>query len=148
MRSHERRSGTFTQDIWIEENGKRKQKLVRDKPNEDKVTLKRVFMNGMKLELFYYKEKPDDLFLGVGDKLSLLQDHEVKELRSLITIASNKMHLTGTWTKKKMNEEYKRLMKEKRQEEKYCELKSRDILMGKPETDPFRLRMREILSKK
>jgi hypothetical protein len=151
LRSHEIRSGTYTQNIWTDEKGKRKQKLVRDKPNPDKVTLKRVMMMGFKIELFYYKDTPENLFIGVGDKISIIEDYQLKELKSLVMTATNKKRLTGTWTKKKMNEQFKELMKENRRKEKEERItkfmERGEKLVDLPETDPFRLRMREILNK-
>lgn len=135
MRSHERRVGTYTQDIWKDENGKKKQKLVRDKPNEDKVCIERITMKGFKMEFFYYKNDPDTVWLGVGDKVTTIDRYEIKKIKSAIMKVSNKMGLMGYYAP----ENLKKLVKK---------TKEAQTVTIEEQTDPFRVQMRKILSKK
>jgi len=82
------------------------------------------------------------LFLGVGDKLTLLQEHEIKAIYRMAMVAGNKMGIMGRYCNKNRVKEFKKLMKEKNEVKE--PISSRTL----EETDPFRLRMREILSKK
>jgi hypothetical protein len=98
---------------------------VRDKPNPEKIILKRIFMSGFKMELFYYVNSRENLWLGVGDKISLIQEHEAREFQSLACILGNKFRILGECNKKAMNLKFKALMAEKRLLEEKDE-KSRD----------------------
>lgn len=117
MRKHERRNGTYTQDIWTKDDGKRTEKLVRDKENPEKVKIDSVFLHGFKIELYYYKSTPDNIWIGIGNKCALLQEYEIKSLFRMFMSASNKMGITGKYCNKNKIAEFKRLMKEKNEKE-------------------------------
>lgn len=127
LKSHERRSGTYTQDIWKTEGGKTKQHLVRDKPNEKKVTLDYVSLHGFKIEAFYYKDTPDNTWIGIGDKCAILNDYEVKSLFRMFMKVGNRMGIMGKYCNKNKIKLFRKLMKEKteKEERKHRTWKSR-----------------------
>jgi len=127
--SHLHESGYFERDTVRDKKGRAKTITKRVTENPDKIMLDSVLLHGFKLELFYYKDKPDILWLGTGEKITIIQDYEVKSLFRLFMKAGNRIGMMGNYCNKNMKKRFFEL-KNKKEGNVPCNVEKRGDFKG------------------